>query len=95
MRIRHLLLVSAVLGSAAISACSSAAPASSRSRTASPATQSACAWPIEDNYLTSNSGLPDSGAWYWAQPFTIHEGTQIVVSGVYPDARYASPCFWF
>jgi hypothetical protein len=40
--------------------------------------------------LTSNSGLPDSGAWYWAQPFTIHQGTQIVLSGVYPDARYAS-----
>ena len=52
--------------------------------------QSACAWPIEDNYLTSNSGLPDSGAWYWAQPFTIHPDTQVVVSGVYPDVGYAS-----
>jgi hypothetical protein len=40
--------------------------------------------------LTSNSGLPDSGAWYWAQPFTIDQDTQVVVSGVYPDARYAS-----
>jgi hypothetical protein len=38
----------------------------------------------------SNSGLPDSRAWYWAQPFTIHQDTQVVVSGVYPDARYAS-----
>jgi len=40
--------------------------------------------------LKSNSGLPDSGAWYWAQPFTIHQDTQVVVSGVYPDARYSS-----
>ena len=40
--------------------------------------------------MKSNSGLPDSGAWYWAQPFTIHPDTQVVVSGVYPDARYAS-----
>lgn len=40
--------------------------------------------------MTSNSGLPDTAAWYWAQPFTIHRGTQVVVSGVYPDARYAS-----
>jgi hypothetical protein len=91
MRARRLLLVTAVLGTAAISACSSAAPASSRpTTTTTPTKQSACAWPIEDNYLTSNSGLPDSRAWYWAQPFTIHQDTKVVVRGVYPDARYAS-----
>lgn len=90
MRLRRLLLVSAVLGMATSSACSSPAPASPRSTTASPARQAPCAWPIEDNYVTSNSGLPDSGAWYWAQPFTIHGDTQIVVSGGYPDARYSS-----
>ena len=51
---------------------------------------SACAWPIEDSYLTANSGLPDTAAWYWGQSFTVHQGTQVVGSGVYPDARYAS-----
>ena len=51
---------------------------------------SACAWPIEDSYLMSNSGLPDTAAWYWGQPFTVHRGTQVVVAGTYPDARYAS-----
>ncbi len=90
MQARRLLLVSIVLAMAALSACSSAPPAVPRSTAASAAAQSACAWPIEDNYLTANSGLPDSGAWYWAQPFTVHQGTQIVLSGVYPDARYAS-----
>ena len=90
MRLRRLLLVSIVLGGAVITGCSPASPASPRSTTASPPGLSACAWPIEDNYLTSNSGLPDSGAWYWAQPFTIHQDTEVVLSGVYPDARYAS-----
>ncbi|HMK98463.1 MAG TPA: hypothetical protein VK425_13005 [Acidimicrobiales bacterium] len=51
---------------------------------------SGCAWPIEDSYLASNSGLPDTAAWYWGQSFAIHPGTQVVFSGVYPDARYAS-----
>ena len=51
---------------------------------------SGCAWPIEDSYQTANSGLPDSAAWEWGQSFTVHQGTQVIVSGVYPDARYAS-----
>ena len=55
-----------------------------------PSRAPACAWPIEDSYLTANSGLPDTAAGYWGQSFTIHQGTQVIVSGVYPDARYAS-----
>lgn len=74
-----------------LSGCGRSSSASPRpSAQSAPSKVSTCAWPIEDNYLASNSGLPDSGAWYWAQPFTIHPGTQVVVSGVYPDARYAS-----
>jgi hypothetical protein len=74
-----------------LSGCGGSSSASPRPSTQSAATQpSACAWPIEDDYLISNSGLPDSGSWIWAQPFTIHQDTKIVLSGAYPDARYAS-----
>jgi hypothetical protein len=73
-----------VLVSCGSSASPSSAAQGSRSRA------STCAWPIEDSYLTANSGLPDTASWEWGQAFTIHQGTQIVVSGVYPDARYGS-----
>jgi hypothetical protein len=37
-----------------------------------------------------NIFLPDSAATYWVQPFQVYSDLQIVLSGVYPDARYAS-----
>ena len=89
----HLPMLMAVVAVAmtVLTSCGTSPSTSPPGTAASSTTQaSGCAWPIEDNYLTSNSGLPDSGAWYWAQPFTVHQGTQIVVSGAYPDARYAS-----
>jgi hypothetical protein len=54
------------------------------------ASSSACAWPGEDNYQISNISLPDSAASEWLQPFTVQKGGEVIVSGVYPDARYAS-----
>ena len=89
----HLPMLMAVVAVAitVLASCGTSPPTSPPGTSPSSPTQaSGCAWPIEDNYVTSNSGLPDSGAWYWAQPFTIHQGTQIVLSGDYPDARYAS-----
>jgi hypothetical protein len=87
----NLVAVVAIAVMTVLTGCgSSSAPSSPRTAQSSPTGVAACAWPIEDNYATSNSGLPDSAAWYWAQPFTIRQATQIVVSGVYPDARYAS-----
>jgi len=38
----------------------------------------------------SNTGVPDSAAAYWFQPVVAGSTTRIVVSGRYPDARYAS-----
>jgi hypothetical protein len=85
------LMAAVAVAMTVLASCgTSSSPSPPATAQSSPTQPSACAWPIEDNYLTSNSGLPDSGAWYWAQPFTIHPGTQIVVTGVYPDARYAS-----
>jgi hypothetical protein len=89
--LRSLTLAAAVLATTVMdSTGASASPSPSLTGQSSPTQTSGCAWPIEDSYLTANSGLPDTAAWYWGQPFTIHEGTQVVVSGVYPDARYAS-----
>ena len=88
-RLRPLTLMAAaavgmtVLGSSGTSASPSPPPTA----LGPPSQASACAWPIEDSYLTSNSGLPDTAAWYWGQSFSIHPGTQVVVAGVYPDAR--------
>ncbi len=85
------LMAAAAVGLTVLTTCAtSAAPSPPRTEPSSPSEASACAWSIEDSYLTSNSGLPDTAAWYWGQSFTIHRGTQVVVSGVYPDARYAS-----
>jgi hypothetical protein len=91
-RLRPLtLMVAAAVGMTALGSSGvSASPSPPRTAQSLPSQPSACAWPIQDSYLTSNSGLPDTAAWYWGQSFTIHQGTQVVVSGVYPDARYAS-----
>ncbi len=86
------LIAAAAVGMTVLVSCGTSAPPSPPRTAQSSGSQaaSACAWPIEDSYLTSNSGLPDTAAWYWGQSFTIHQSTQVVVSGVYPDARYAS-----
>jgi hypothetical protein len=91
-RFRPLTLMAAAAVGVTVLVSSGASASTSPPRAAqSPRGQaSACAWPIEDSYLSANSGLPDTAAWYWGQSFTIHQGTQVLVSGVYPDARYAS-----
>lgn len=83
------VLSALAIGLGVLTGCGSSSTPS-QSGTAQTSQASACAWPIEDNYLTNNKGLLDSAAWIWAQPFAIHVGTQLVVSGRYPDARYAS-----
>ena len=84
------LAVSIAVG---LAACSSGSPTGSASapgsqRAASPVTP--CAWPSLINVQVSNYGGPDSAAAYWFQPVVAGSTTRIVVSGRYPDARYAS-----
>lgn len=49
-----------------------------------------CAWPRQVDASTSNTIIPDTGAVYWIQFFQFAPGLKIVLSGTFPDARYAS-----
>ena len=83
----------AVSIAAGLAACSSGSPTGSASASGSlrpiPAVTS-CAWPSLVSVQVSNTGMPDSAAAYWFQPVVAGSTTRIVVSGRYPDARYAS-----
>ena len=96
-------LVGGVFGAAvalalALSACTSAQPSGSAaaggSQPAAPPGMS-CAWPTELNVHSDNSVVPnsvsvDSAEAVWFQPIVAAAGTRIVLSGRFPDARYAS-----
>jgi hypothetical protein len=49
-----------------------------------------CAWPVKVDADTANAALPDTAATYWVERFPVAPGLRIILSGVYPDARYAS-----
>jgi len=49
-----------------------------------------CAWPSEFNVQVDNVATPDAAAGYWVQPIVASAGARIVLSGRFPDARYAS-----
>ena len=65
-------------------ASSSAAPGSSL------AGGQACAWPRRVDAYSANSLIPDTAAAYWINFFPMAPGLRIVLSGMFPDARYAS-----
>lgn len=76
----------------ALSACTSAqssGPAAGGSPPVSPPGTS-CAWPTELSAQANNAAFPDAASAVWAQPVVASAGTRIVVSGRFPDARYAS-----
>jgi len=56
----------------------------------SPTASQACAWKILANIDTNNGGLVDSAAAYWLDTFQVQSGLSIVLTGRFPDARYAS-----
>jgi hypothetical protein len=78
------------MGLAAPLAMAGAVTVPAMSASASPRPAASCAWPAEDTAATANRFAPDSSAAYWVQPFAVTSGLRIVVSGRYPDARYAS-----
>jgi hypothetical protein len=49
-----------------------------------------CAWPTELSAQTDNIAFPDAAEAYFGQPIVAPAGTRIVLSGRFPDARYAS-----
>ncbi len=78
------------LGSAIVALVAGCSPAATASPGASASLGAGCAWPEEVDAYSSNVVLPDTGAAYWLEPFEIAPGLRIVVSGTFPDARYAS-----
>jgi hypothetical protein len=49
-----------------------------------------CAWPDRLSAQTDNMAFPDAAEVYFLQEIVASAGTRIVVSGRFPDARYAS-----
>jgi hypothetical protein len=49
-----------------------------------------CAWPDRLSAQADNTAFPDAAEAYFAQPIVASAGTRIVLSGRFPDARYAS-----
>ena len=84
----------------AVTACtpaySSSSAAAGGSRSAVSPSGMSCAWPTElgtqmgNTVQMSNAAFPDAAEVYFAQPIVASAGTRIVLSGRFPDARYAS-----
>ena len=90
--------VAGVVGAAvalamALSACTPAQPSGSAAAEGSQPVSApgmSCAWPTELGVQADNSAAPDAAAGYWGQPIVASAGARIVLSGRFPDARYAS-----
>jgi hypothetical protein len=74
----------------ALSACASGQPTGLPVSGTASGQGASCAWPTAVSVQQSNIGVPDSAAFYWLQPVVAGADTRIVISGDYPDARYAS-----
>jgi hypothetical protein len=49
-----------------------------------------CAWPTELSAQTDNTAFPDAAEDIFGGPIVASAGTRIILSGRFPDARYAS-----
>jgi hypothetical protein len=77
----------------ALAACTPAQPSSSAAAGGSqPAVLPgmSCAWPDRLSAQADNTAFPDAAEEYFWQPIVASAGTRIVLSGLFPDARYAS-----
>ena len=78
----------------AVTACTSAQPSSSAAAGGSPPVVSpsgmSCAWPTVLTAQTDNTAFPDAAEAIFGQLIVASAGTRIVLSGRFPDARYAS-----
>jgi len=93
------IFAGAVAFATALSACTSAPPSAAGaagavvaavgSQPASPPGMS-CAWPTELTAQTDNTAFPDAAEEIFGGPIVASAGTRIVLSGRFPDARYAS-----
>ena len=77
----------------ALAACTPAQPSGSAAAGGSqPAVLPgmSCAWPDRLSAQADNTAFPDAAEAYLLQPIVASAGTRIVLSGRFPDARYAS-----
>jgi hypothetical protein len=77
----------------ALSACTSAQPSGSAAAKGSQPVSTpgmSCAWPTVLSAQANNTAFPDAAAAYWVQQIVASADTRIVLSGRFPDARYAS-----
>lgn len=84
-----LVTIALVVGCSPAATASPGAPSSGATGTGLAGAQT-CAWPRQVDAYSSNSLIPDTAAAYWVNFFTMAPGLRIVLSGSFPDARYAS-----
>ena len=85
-----LATVALVMGCSPAPTASPDAPSSAGATGSGLAGAQGCAWPREVDAYSANAIIPDTAAAYWIDFFPLAPGLRIVVSGTYPDARYAS-----
>ena len=49
-----------------------------------------CAWMVDVSAQTLNIAAPDTHTHYWVQPYVMDPKSEIVITGIYPFARYFS-----
>ncbi|MEV6798224.1 hypothetical protein AB0M91_07745 [Micromonospora rifamycinica] len=61
-----------------------------RTATATVVSMPQCAWSSKYGATSLNAYWPDTAATYWSTVYPVTPGLEITISGVFPDARYAS-----
>jgi len=74
----------------ALTAAAFAAPALPLSSASAATTGSSCSWGAKSDPDTVNAAYPDTSASYWSYQYHAVPGTELVVNGTYPKARYFS-----
>lgn len=80
--------LAALLATALLCALLAAAGSAARAQAETPS--AGCSWAGETDQRDVNVGAPDSDAYYWLSPLTEQPGSEIEISGEYPQARYFS-----
>ncbi len=55
-----------------------------------PSASPLCSWDLESDPDTVNAAYPDTSANYWSHPYVAAPGTELIIHGTYPKARYFS-----
>lgn len=84
---RALLLTSGLI---ALALPLTAAPVDAQGPAATTIVMPECAWASKYGVTGLNAYWPDSAATYWSTVYPVTEDLEITISGVFPDARYAS-----